>query len=64
MTVKVVIPWRYDMTFYRVQEIEKLKSGGIKLIFRTDEHKRLHSVSFPKNRTENNFEYFILGKEK
>ncbi len=63
MTVKIIVPWAYEMTFRRVRDIEKLPNGKIKLIFRADGKPKNHSMTFPKNRTESGFEYFILEGE-
>lgn len=60
MTVKIIVPWAYEMTFRRVREIEKLPNDKIKLIFRADGKPRTHSIVFPKNRSEATYEYYII----
>lgn len=60
MTIKIIVPWAYEMTFRGVREIEKLPNNKIKLIFRAEGKARTHSIVFPKNRTEACYEYYIL----
>lgn len=63
MTIKVILPFRYDLEFRRVKRMELTDKGELLLWFRSEGYQRYHKIKFPRNKTEREFEYMILKEE-
>lgn len=63
MTVKVNIPFRYEITISGVREYEETEKGDLLLYLRAPGYARKHKIRFPRNQTERGFEYKIIKED-